>query len=339
MAPVDGLLMNYFRLGDDLRSERVSQVKGASYHVASLIGEDLPKPKNGRCYMVTVLYLSPGDYHHFHAPCDVSFTHRKHFHGEVYPVAPPLAKSLENLFALNERVCISGTWKHGLLHYVPVAAYNVGDIRICFDSELKTNSNHRISRILSPKKDDASVREPKMSDGFVVNRFGSLVEEKYYYQTCGPIMVDEPKVVIHLDSDEEDDQSHLTQCSTSSLCDEFVFDDGAFHMKTMGRIGEFKLGSTVVMVVETKDDFVFTHPFKSRVKMGQLLGYSRSEKLLEEMVVEKYESVYIPNPSPEYPKKVQLLDKSISTGSEDSSEKFAFNKIEILESSTNNSNG
>lgn len=53
--------------------------------------------------------------------------------GDLFSVSPWMAKRLENLFVLNERVALLGRWKYGFFSMVPVGATNVGSIRINFD--------------------------------------------------------------------------------------------------------------------------------------------------------------------------------------------------------------
>lgn len=53
--------------------------------------------------------------------------------GDLFSVSPWMAKRLENLFVLNERVALLGRWKHGFFGMVPVGATNVGSIKVNFD--------------------------------------------------------------------------------------------------------------------------------------------------------------------------------------------------------------
>ncbi|KAL0067102.1 phosphatidylserine decarboxylase 1 [Marasmius tenuissimus] len=93
----------------------------------------------GNSLYFTVIYLAPGDYHRFHSPTAWVVEKRRHFVGELFSVSPYIAKRLENLFVLNERVALLGRWTHGFFGMVPVGATNVGSIKINFDSDLRTN--------------------------------------------------------------------------------------------------------------------------------------------------------------------------------------------------------
>ncbi|TFK38774.1 phosphatidylserine decarboxylase 1 [Crucibulum laeve] len=93
----------------------------------------------GNSLFFAVIYLAPGDYHRFHSPTAWVVEKRRHFVGELFSVSPYIAKRLENLFVLNERVALLGRWKHGFFGMVPVGATNVGSIKVNFDQELRTN--------------------------------------------------------------------------------------------------------------------------------------------------------------------------------------------------------
>jgi phosphatidylserine decarboxylase len=87
----------------------------------------------GNALYFAVIYLAPGDYHRFHSPTAWVVEKRRHFMGELFSVSPYMAKRLENLFVLNERVALLGRWRHGFFGMVPVGATNVGSIKVNFD--------------------------------------------------------------------------------------------------------------------------------------------------------------------------------------------------------------
>ncbi|KAJ7182609.1 phosphatidylserine decarboxylase 1 [Mycena crocata] len=97
----------------------------------------------GNALFFAVIYLAPGDYHRFHSPTAWVVEKRRHFVGELFSVSPYVAKRLENLFVLNERVALLGRWKHGFFSMVPVGATNVGSIKVNFDQTLRTNVRGR----------------------------------------------------------------------------------------------------------------------------------------------------------------------------------------------------
>ncbi|KAH7909750.1 phosphatidylserine decarboxylase-domain-containing protein [Hygrophoropsis aurantiaca] len=99
--------------------------------------------KEGNALYFTVIYLAPGDYHRFHSPTAWVVEKRRHFVGELFSVSPYMAKRLQNLFVLNERVALLGRWRYGFFGMIPVGATNVGSIKINFDTALRTNVRGR----------------------------------------------------------------------------------------------------------------------------------------------------------------------------------------------------
>lgn len=105
-----------------------------------------PAVKPGNKLFFSVIYLAPGDYHRFHSPTAWVAEKRRHFAGDLFSVSPWMAKRLQNLFVLNERVALLGRWRHGFFSMTPVGATNVGSIILNFDKDLRTNVGRRPPR-------------------------------------------------------------------------------------------------------------------------------------------------------------------------------------------------
>ncbi|XP_023964478.1 phosphatidylserine decarboxylase proenzyme, mitochondrial isoform X1 [Chrysemys picta bellii] len=155
ISPSDGKILNF----GQVKNCEVEQVKGVTYSLESFLGpctstEDMQFSQTSSCsslqnQLVTkegnelyhcVIYLAPGDYHCFHSPTDWRVSHRRHFPGSLMSVNPGVARWIKELFCHNERVVLSGDWKHGFFSLTAVGATNVGSIRIYFDGDLRTNS-------------------------------------------------------------------------------------------------------------------------------------------------------------------------------------------------------
>jgi len=140
VSPVDGRLLTCGKLS--CMGERITQVKGATYSVPAFLGlepvdPDLEDPSPEVHY--AVLYLTPGDYHRIHSPAEVEFKSGRHFCGEFFPLRESLLNRVDDVFCVNERVVLSGTWRFGQMHLAAVAATNVGNIYLDFDARLKTS--------------------------------------------------------------------------------------------------------------------------------------------------------------------------------------------------------
>lgn len=87
------------------------------------------------------LYLSPRDYHNFHAPCDFRLLSAVYESGGLYSVAPKYLAKIPNLYAKNERVILRCEHGDRLFWLVFVGALNVGKIKILRDERIQTNAN------------------------------------------------------------------------------------------------------------------------------------------------------------------------------------------------------
>lgn len=131
IAPCDSLIT---QIGKS--SERHAlQIKGMEYSIEELLGQKLDREL---CYVN--FYLSPRDYHRYHAPCDMEICELRYFGGELLPVNLPSLKKNQSLFVRNERVVVvaksSGRW----LYFVAVGALNVGSMVMHFEPRVQSNA-------------------------------------------------------------------------------------------------------------------------------------------------------------------------------------------------------
>jgi len=120
-----------------VREAMLLQVKGRPYSLGALLGDDASaRHFEGGSY--ATLYLSPRDYHRFHAPCDVRVARLRYLPGTLWPVNRAGVGHVDALFAQNERICafmdLPGARGGNALCIVAVGATLVGKVRVNFDS-------------------------------------------------------------------------------------------------------------------------------------------------------------------------------------------------------------
>ena len=135
VSPCDGM----WGAAGRVERGRLVQVKGRLYDVAALLGDaDAAGRFEGGAF--ATLYLSPRDYHRFHAPCAAQVRRAVYLPGALWPVNRIGVEGIDGLFAVNERVCafmaVGGASEN--LALVAVGATMVGKIRLTFD-DLTTN--------------------------------------------------------------------------------------------------------------------------------------------------------------------------------------------------------
>lgn len=121
-----------------IESGRLLQVKGRTYALADLLDDPaLAERFEGGAY--ATFYLSPRDYHRFHAPCALRVRRAVHVPGGLWPVNRIGVEGVADLFARNERICAhmtidreDGTGGVDLV-MVAVGATLVGRVRLAFD--------------------------------------------------------------------------------------------------------------------------------------------------------------------------------------------------------------
>lgn len=139
VSPCDGLISEY----GEISQGKAFQIKGYSYDVKKLLGEYVNKDDRERLISGNFInfYLSPRDYHRFHAPIDMRVARAIHISGKLYPVNFKYLNKIPSLFCENERVIlVCENSEYGRFYLVFVGALNVGKIRFIFDDNISTNA-------------------------------------------------------------------------------------------------------------------------------------------------------------------------------------------------------
>ena len=135
VSPVDGTVGQNGVVTDGT----MLQVKGRSYRLADLLGDanDAQRFEGGT---YTTLYLAPRDYHRIHAPLSGQVSEGVVIPGALMPVFVDAVKSVDGLFARNERIITYiDTPKFGRVAVVKVGATLVGRITLAYDPDVWTN--------------------------------------------------------------------------------------------------------------------------------------------------------------------------------------------------------
>jgi len=129
VSPVDGRLREWGRVAGG----RIPQVKGKTYGLAEFLGgDDVASTFDGGHFFN--FYLSPRDYHHIHAPVRGQVARSLHVPGRLWPVNDWSLASIDDLFAVNERVVTILKSRYGVVAIVMIGATNVGKMTVTYDS-------------------------------------------------------------------------------------------------------------------------------------------------------------------------------------------------------------
>ncbi len=129
--PVDGTISQSGAIDEG----SLVQAKGIRYSAAALLA-DLDAPTVYRGGHFACLYLAPYNYHRIHMPIGGRLTRTRYVPGKFFSVSPATARSIPNLFALNERVICEFETAVGPLAMVLVGALFVGSIETVYAGEI-----------------------------------------------------------------------------------------------------------------------------------------------------------------------------------------------------------
>jgi phosphatidylserine decarboxylase len=121
-----------------IKQNALIQAKGRSYSVQGLLGGG-PYAENFDGGAFATYYLCPTDYHRVHSPVDGKIIWSNHIPGALWPVNDWSTEKIPNLFNINERIAVViETEDRKLVALVMVAATNVGNMSMTFDSSIST---------------------------------------------------------------------------------------------------------------------------------------------------------------------------------------------------------
>lgn len=128
VSPVDGTVS----MVGLVKQGQCVQAKGIDFPVERLVGDPgRAAAFEGGCY--ATLYLAPRDYHRIHSPVEGEIVASTYLPGELWPVNPASVRTVEALFAVNERLV---TWLDsgfGQVAVVAVGATCVARIHAAYD--------------------------------------------------------------------------------------------------------------------------------------------------------------------------------------------------------------
>jgi len=100
LSPCDGLLVDL----QLINSDSAIQVKGMEYPLSRLVGRDLDWSRE---WWLSVLYLSPANYHRFHYPWSGRLEEIQQLGNRLFPVNRHGVTTIPGLFIRNERLVLS----------------------------------------------------------------------------------------------------------------------------------------------------------------------------------------------------------------------------------------
>jgi phosphatidylserine decarboxylase len=138
LSPVDGAIS---QIGN-IKKDKLIQAKGIDYSLNRLLANDTNAVERFQGGKFTTLYLSPRDYHRIHMPVSGKLIKSIFVPGDLFPVNTASVRTVNQLFARNERFISLFEAELGLMAQIMVGATFVGSMETVF-AGLITPTKHR----------------------------------------------------------------------------------------------------------------------------------------------------------------------------------------------------
>lgn len=141
LSPVDGSIS---QIGS-IYKDKLIQAKGIEYSLNRLLANDEDAVERFQDGSFTTLYLSPRDYHRIHMPVSGKLIKSIFVPGDLFPVNTSSVRTVDQLFAKNERFISLFETESGLMAQIMVGATFVGSMETVFAGQITPTKHRKIS--------------------------------------------------------------------------------------------------------------------------------------------------------------------------------------------------
>ncbi|GAB6139479.1 archaetidylserine decarboxylase [Methylosoma difficile] len=140
VSPADGVISQ----AGNIDGDTLFQAKGKTFTATDLLGGDPQRAAAFRDGTFATIYLSPKDYHRMHMPIAGKLTEMVHVPGRLFSVNAATTRSVNNLFARNERVVAIFDTELGPMALVLVGAIFVSSIETVWHGVVTPPSSNTV---------------------------------------------------------------------------------------------------------------------------------------------------------------------------------------------------
>jgi phosphatidylserine decarboxylase len=141
LSPVDGAVSQIGRI----YKNKLIQAKGIDYSLNRLLANGENAVERFQDGSFTTLYLSPRDYHRIHMPVSGQLIKTIFVPGDLFPVNTASVRTVDQLFARNERFISLFETELGLVAQIMVGATFVGSMETVFAGQITPTKHREIS--------------------------------------------------------------------------------------------------------------------------------------------------------------------------------------------------
>ena len=169
LSPVDGAVS---QIGSIYKNKLI-QAKGIDYSLNRLLANDENAVERFQDGSFTTLYLSPRDYHRIHMPVSGQLIKTIFIPGDLFPVNTSTVRTVNQLFARNERFISLFKTELGLVAQIMVGATFVGSMETVFAGQITPTKHREIS--IKEYSDEEKTISLKQAEEFGHFNMGSTV--------------------------------------------------------------------------------------------------------------------------------------------------------------------